>query len=100
MTSLAYLVDELSVVKECCKAVVHLSTGNEKNRQAFLSTAVLDLLTCLLSSSFSASSNSYTAAGTDGGVLGLGLGSGQPLSDQTKEWAKMAMDALIGKTYA
>ena len=64
--------------------------------QAFLATNVLDNLTSVLSASIQPNPNPNPGELDRGG---LGLRS-SPWSEPTKEWAKMAMDALIGKTFA
>ena len=101
--------------------MVYLSTGNDENRQvgqgakaatffltmyvcmyvcvqAFLATNILDNLTVVLSASIQPNPTASAPAG-DAERAGSGWRS-SPWSEHTKEWAKMAMDALIGKTFA
>jgi hypothetical protein len=94
-TALSALVDEFSVLKEGCKAIVQLSSNCEPNRLKLLATGVVDILTAILSSSFAHNINSASPAMPSGITV---AGSIQ-VSEDTKEWAKQAMDALIGKTY-
>jgi hypothetical protein len=112
-TTLAHLVEDLCVMKECCKAIVFLSTNNEQNRLKFLSTGViLDLLTYVLSASFSSaiganvdlSSNSIGLMRKNSSIFDTNAVVSLPndqcvISDQTRDWATCAMDALIGKTF-
>ena len=103
--------------------MVYLSTGNDENRQvgqgasaatsfltmyvcmcvcvqAFLATNILDNLTVVLSASIQPNPTaSAPAPASDAERAGSGWRS-SPWSEHTKEWAKMAMDALIGKTFA
>ena len=65
--------------------------------QAFLATNILDNLTVVLSASIQP--NPTASAPAPAGDAGSGWRS-SPWSEHTKEWAKMAMDALIGKTFA
>ena len=66
--------------------------------QAFLATNILDNLTVVLSASIQPNPTASAPAG-DAERAGSGWRS-SPWSEHTKEWAKMAMDALIGKTFA
>ncbi len=97
-TALSSLVDEFSVLKEGCKAIVHLSSNNEPNRLKLIATGVVDILTAILSSSFVHNVHSVSQAlSSSGNTTAAGT---IQVSDDTKEWAKQAMDSLIGKTYA
>ena len=81
---LSTILGELSVLKECCKAVVHLCAGNESNRQKFIPTPLLDTLTTLLPTAIP---YGMTAAGTVTGNI----------SAETLRWMRNAVDVLMGK---
>lgn len=84
---LSEIIGELSVLKECCKAVVFLSCANEANRQRFQSTPLLDTLTPILSTAVPYSFHGSTAGN---GVSGN-------ISAETLKWVRSAVDVLMGK---
>lgn len=91
---LSSLIDEFSVLKEGCKAIVQLTNNNDANRQKFMTTNVVDILTSILSSSFISSiAPSIPSSKPATSYNNTGI----QVSEDTKEWAKIAMDSLIGK---
>jgi hypothetical protein len=86
---LAQIVGHLGVLKEGCRALCCLCALHEGNKEKFHFTNVLDVLTQVLASS----------AGMSMGVGGGGLGDeGSPVySEETMQWVKSAVDALIGR---
>ncbi|KAJ1425308.1 hypothetical protein B484DRAFT_451115 [Ochromonadaceae sp. CCMP2298] len=87
---LSQIVGQLGVLKEGCRALCSLCAVHESNRSKFQFTNVLDVLTQVL-----ASSAGMGAAG--GGGVGVG-GEGEGVySDETMQWVKSAVDALIGR---
>jgi hypothetical protein len=85
--ALSDIIGEFSVLKECCKAVVFISGGNEGNRQKFQATPLLDILTSVLST---AVPYSFPTAGGSTVVTGN-------ISAETLKWVRNAVDVLMGK---
>jgi hypothetical protein len=83
---LAEIIGELSVLKECCKAVVFLSCANEPNRQRFLSTPLLDTLTTILSTAVPYSFHGLNGSAVNGNI-----------SAETLKWVRSAVDVLMGR---
>ena len=82
---LSEIIGELSVLKECCKAVVHLSMNHESNRQKLQATMLLDTLTSILSTAVP-----YHKQATSTGISGN-------ISEETLRWVRSAVDVLMGK---
>ena len=78
---LAEIIGEFSVMKECCKAIVHMSTNNDANKAKFQVTNALDTLTPVLSTAVP-----YNNNGTNGNI-----------SLESLKWVKCAVDVLMGK---
>jgi hypothetical protein len=83
---LSEIIGELSVLKECCKAVVFLSCANEPNRQRFLSTPLLDTLTTILSTAVPYSFHGLNGSAVNGNI-----------SAETLKWVRSAVDVLMGR---
>ena len=77
---MAEIIGEFSVMKECCKAIVHMSTNNDANKAKFQVTNALDTLTPVLSTAVP-----YNNNGTNGNI-----------SLESLKWVKCAVDVLMG----
>eukprot|EP00598_Pedospumella_elongata_P014662 CAMPEP_0184987972 /NCGR_PEP_ID=MMETSP1098-20130426/22710_1 /TAXON_ID=89044 /ORGANISM="Spumella elongata, Strain CCAP 955/1" /LENGTH=149 /DNA_ID=CAMNT_0027512611 /DNA_START=37 /DNA_END=486 /DNA_ORIENTATION=- len=82
---LSDIIGEFSVLKECCKAVVYLSSRNNENRNKLQSSGLLDTLTPVLSNAVP-----YRLFG-ENSVSGN-------ISSETLTWVKSAVDVLMGKS--
>ncbi|RYG69842.1 hypothetical protein EON64_01715 [archaeon] len=77
-TSLLEYMEEVSMVKEACRATFYLCYEHEENKKRATVAGVLDILTAIVSNS----------SGTAGDML-------QSTQDQQKLWAKNAMELLM-----